>query len=84
MMDTLRLNIMSYFSFLKEMSCFAAPLIRPQINVTVMEGSILVYWREIPEDLQGCITSYKLYLQEQFYPADPKVYGRYTVLLAKI
>ncbi|KAJ6662622.1 hypothetical protein lerEdw1_011759 [Lerista edwardsae] len=52
-----------------------APLLGPQINLTVNEGGILVSWGEIPEDLQrGCIISYKIYLQKQFYTIVPKVY----------
>ncbi|XP_032073248.1 interleukin-12 receptor subunit beta-2 [Thamnophis elegans] len=46
-----------------------APLTGPQIvNVTVEGGSILVSWREVPEDQRmGCIISYKIYLQKQFF-----------------
>lgn len=50
------------------------------MNVTVEDGSILVSWREVPEHLKmGCIVSYKIYLQKQFFSELPDVYGRYLI-----
>ncbi|XP_029142859.1 interleukin-12 receptor subunit beta-2 [Protobothrops mucrosquamatus] len=53
-----------------------APLTGPQIvNVAVKNGSILVSWREVPEHQRmGCITSYKIYLQKQFFSVPPDVH----------
>ncbi|XP_070795576.1 interleukin-12 receptor subunit beta-2 [Pituophis catenifer annectens] len=53
-----------------------APLTGPQIvNVTVEDGSILVSWREVPEHQKmGCIISYKIYLQKQFFSIPPDVH----------
>ncbi|XP_063154160.1 interleukin-12 receptor subunit beta-2 isoform X2 [Candoia aspera] len=53
-----------------------APLTGPHImNVTVKDGSILVCWKEVPEHQQmGCITSYKIYLQKQFFSVLPEVH----------
>ncbi|XP_054836358.1 interleukin-12 receptor subunit beta-2 [Eublepharis macularius] len=52
-----------------------APLTGPHINTTVRDGSILVFWTEIPEDQQpGCIVSYKIYVQQKSTSVDSEVY----------
>ncbi|XP_060089007.1 interleukin-12 receptor subunit beta-2 [Heteronotia binoei] len=51
------------------------PLIGPHINTTVRNGSIFVFWTEIPEELQvGCIVSYKIYMQQKSPNVDAEVY----------